>query len=294
MVRQATQEPQQPSCGKGTEAYRVAAVQMVSGMNVADNLAVAAHLIQAAARDGARLVVLPENFAYLGTETARFPAVSERYQAGPIQQFLAREAKRRQIWIVGGTIPLQTNDRGKVRAACLLYNDHGRVVARYDKIHLFDVTVAGQPPRCYRESLTVEPGNQVVVADTPFGKLGLAVCYDLRFPELFRAMVIQGMELLAVPAAFTAVTGRAHWEILLRVRAIENLCYVVAAAQGGQHESGRETHGDSLMVDPWGSVLARIARGPGVIDGEFDRRHTQAIRQRFPSLDHIRIFGSTP
>lgn len=294
MMTRAMREPRQPPGAQHPETYRVAAVQMVSAMNVADNLALAAHLIQAAASTGARLVVLPENFAYLGSETAHVPAVSERYQAGPIQQFLAREAKRHKIWIVGGTIPLQTNIKGKVRAACLLYSDHGTVVARYDKIHLFDVTVADEPPRCYRESLTVEPGAQVVVADTPFGKLGLAVCYDLRFPELFRAMVVQGMELLAVPAAFTAVTGKAHWEVLLRVRAIENLCYVVAAAQGGQHESGRETYGDSLMVDPWGMVLTRIARGPGVIDAEFDRRHMQAIRQRFPSLNHIRMFRSTP
>lgn len=271
--------------------HRVAAVQMVSGMNVAANLADAAQLIEAAASAGARLVVLPENFAYLGEESAQFPTVSERYHSGPIQQFLAGAAKRHKIWIVGGTIPLQTNHKSKVRAACLLYNDQGAVVARYDKIHLFDVTVEGQSPRCYRESLTVEPGSEVVVAETPFGKLGLAVCYDLRFPELFRAMVVQGMELLAVPAAFTAVTGAVHWEALLRVRAIENLCYVIAAAQGGQHESGRETHGDSLVVDPWGLVLARIARGPGMIDCKLDRRHTQTIRSRFPSLDHIRIFG---
>jgi predicted amidohydrolase len=286
-----------PLAKRNMENYRVAAVQMVSGMDVAANLAAAKQLIDTAARAGARLVVLPENFAYLGNETAPVPAVPERHHSGPIQRFLASEAKHHKIWIVGGTIPLetklQTKQGSKVRAACLLYSEQGIAVARYDKIHLFDVTVAGQPTRHYHESLTVERGRQIVVADTPFGKLGLAVCYDLRFPELFRAMVVQGMELLAVPAAFTAVTGAAHWETLLRARAIENLCYVVAAAQGGQHESGRETYGDSLMVDPWGMVMARIARGQGVIDCEFDRRHTQAIRKRFPSLEHIRIFGST-
>lgn len=289
MIREATQQSSYENC---PEVYHLAAVQMVSGMDVAANLTAAAELIEAAASAGARLVVLPENFAYLGRETAPAPAIAEPYQAGPIQEFLAREAKYHNIWIVAGTIPLQTDSEGKVRAACLLYSEHGTVVARYDKIHLFDVTVGDQPRHHYRESSIVEPGNQIVVAETPFGKLGLAVCYDLRFPELFRAMVVQGMELLAVPAAFTAVTGAVHWEALLRVRAIENLCYVAAAAQGGQHESGRETYGDSLVVDPWGTVLKRIARGPGIIDCKIDRGHTRAIRKRFPSLDHIRILGA--
>ncbi|MGF1612618.1 MAG: carbon-nitrogen hydrolase family protein [Gammaproteobacteria bacterium] len=283
-------EPQRSHAAQPTATYHVAAVQMVSSLNVGTNLAAAAQLIEAAAGAGARLVVLPENFAYLGNEAEPAPVVSERYQAGPIQQFLAQAAKHHGIWIVGGTIPLQADDKGKVYAACLLYDDQGQVVARYDKIHLFDVSV-GDPPRSYRESLSVEPGRQVVVAETPFGKLGLAVCYDLRFPELFRAMVVQGMELLAVPAAFTAVTGAAHWEVLLRARAIENLCYVVAAAQGGEHACGRETYGHSLLVDPWGEVLARLGQGPGIVDGEFDRCQAELIRERFPSLQHIRIVG---
>lgn len=276
------------------DKYRVAAIQMVSSMVVAANLAEAAHLIEAAAKAGARLVVLPENFAFLGKADATAPTVWEPYGKGPIQGFLAEQAKRHRLWLVGGTVALESDKPRKVRAACLLYDDQGEVVARYDKMHLFDVSVPGDHTNHYQESLTIDPGNHMVVAETPLGKIGLAVCYDLRFPELFRAMVVQGMELIAVPAAFTAVTGAAHWEVLLRARAIENLSYVVASAQGGEHMSGRETYGDSLIVDPWGSVLARLPRGAGFIACEIDRSRVRAIREQFPAIDHRRFLESAP
>jgi nitrilase len=172
-----------------------------------------------------------------------------------------------------------------VRAACLLFDDRGRRVVRYDKVHLFDVQVVGSAER-YAESATIEPGDRYVVADTPLGRLGLAVCYDLRFPEQFRAMVDRGMEILALPAAFTAATGKAHWETLLRARAIENQCYVVASAQGGQHANGRETHGDSSIIDPWGEILGRLPQGPGVVLAEFDPERLERIRGQFPALEH--------
>ena len=173
----------------------------------------------------------------------------------------------------------------RVRVACLLFDDRGRLAARYDKVHLFDVQLPDSA-ECYTESATIAPGDRYVVADTPFGRLGLAVCYDLRFPEQFRAMSAQGMELLALPAAFTAATGAAHWEILLRARAIENQCYVIASAQGGRHDNGRETFGDSLLVDPWGLILDRLCAGPGVALGKLDQAFLESVRQQFPVLEH--------
>ena len=205
---------------------------------------------------------------------------------GPVQAFLAEQAARHRLWLVGGTIPLRTAaDDDRVRAACLLFDDRGRQVARYDKVHLFDVQVVGGTER-YAESATIEPGERYVVADTPVARLGLAVCYDLRFPEQFRAMVERGMAILALPAAFTAATGKAHWETLLRARAIENQCYVVASAQGGKHANGRETHGDSMIVDPWGEIVHRLANGPGVVLAEFDPERLEKVRRQFPVLEH--------
>ena len=264
----------------------LAAIQMVSGPDVAENLAAAAELLARAAAAGAMLAVLPENFAMMGRGEGDKVAVREAEGQGPIQAFLAEQAARHRLWLVGGTIPLRTvGDQNRVRAACLLFDDRGRRVARYDKVHLFDVQVVGSAER-YAESATIEPGDRYVVADTPLGRLGLAVCYDLRFPEQFRAMVDRGMEILALPAAFTAATGKAHWETLLRARAIENQCYVVASAQGGQHANGRETHGDSLVIDPWGEILHRLPRGPGVVLAEFDRERLERIRSQFPALEH--------
>jgi nitrilase len=266
---------------------RMAAVQLVSGTSVEANLEAAARLIGEAAGQGARLVVLPENFALMPSQESDRLAVAEREHAGPIQDFLARTARTHRVWLVGGTIPLAARAPGKVRAACLLYDDQGRQIARYDKMHLFDVTLPNGEQYC--ESRHIEAGEAPVVADTPFGRLGLAVCYDLRFPELFRRLLDLGAELFAVPSAFTAVTGRAHWEVLARSRAIENLAYLVAAAQGGRHESGRETYGDTMIVNPWGEVLGRRARGAGVVAADLDREMLVRVRGSLPSIQHRRI-----
>ena len=266
----------------------VAAVQMASGPNVNANLLDAERLIAEAAVAGAQLVALPENFAIMGRLESDKVAVREDEGRGPIQNFLARQAARHGIWLVGGTIPLTAGDRDKVRAACLLFDDKGRQVARYDKLHLFDVQIVGSAEQ-YQESATIEPGGHPLVVDTPFGRMGLAVCYDLRFPELFRTMLDRGMEILVIPSAFTAVTGRAHWEPLLRARAIENLCYLIAPAQGGYHASGRETYGDSMIIDPWGHVLKRIPRGPGVVLAELERSQQESTRRLFPALNHRRL-----
>lgn len=264
----------------------IAAIQMTSGPSVAENLATAASLLAQAAVGGAQLAVLPENFALMGQRESDKLAVREVEGAGLIQTFLAEQAVRHRLWLVGGTIPLQiAGDEARVRAACLLFDDQGRQAARYDKAHLFDVQVVGSAER-YAESATIAPGDRYVVAETPLGRLGLAVCYDLRFPEQFRVLVDQGMEIMALPAAFTAATGQAHWEILLRARAIENQCYVIAAAQSGRHASGRETHGDSLIIDPWGVILNRQPWGPGVVLAEFSRERLESVRRQFPALQH--------
>ncbi len=263
----------------------LAAIQMISEPEVDANLATAAEWLAQAADRGAQLAVLPENFARMGHRDRDLLAVQETPGAGPIQDFLAEQAARHRLWLVGGTIPLCTPAGQRVRAACLLFDDQGRQVARYDKVHLFDVQVVGSQER-YAESATIEAGDRYVVADTPFGRLGLAVCYDLRFPEQFRAMVDQGMDILALPAAFTASTGAAHWETLLRARAIENQCIVIAAGQGGRHANGRETFGDSLVIDPWGLILNRLAWGPGLVMARLDRAFLAQIRQQFPSLQH--------
>ncbi len=266
----------------------VAAIQMTSTPDVSANLAAAARLIGEAAEGGARLVALPENFYQMGSSETDKLALRELDGRGPLQDVLAGLASRHGVWIVGGTLPLVGDDPARVRAACVVYDDRGERVARYDKIHLFDVVVADSQGQ-YRESATVEPGTQVVVVDTPFGRLGLSVCYDVRFPELFRAMQAQGAELFTVPAAFTAVTGRAHWETLLRARAVENLAWVLAPAQAGHHPNGRETYGDSLVCDPWGQVLARRAQGEGVVLATLDRERQRQLRRSFPCLEHRRL-----
>jgi deaminated glutathione amidase len=265
----------------------VAAVQMTSGTSVPDNLEEAGRLIAAAAAAGARLVVLPENFALMPRNDADRMAAAESSGHGPIQDFLSAQARRHGAWIVGGTIPLSTEDPRKVRAACLLFNDRGERVARYDKIHLFDVHLANGEQ--YQESSNFEPGDEVVAADTPWGKLGLAVCYDLRFPELFRRLLDQGAEIFAVPSAFTAHTGKAHWEVLVRARAIENSAYVIASAQSGRHANGRETYGDSMIVSPWGEVLARLAGGAGYVVADCNRSRLQGVRASLPSIRHRRL-----
>jgi predicted amidohydrolase len=269
----------------------VAAVQMVSGPDREDNLIQAGQLIASAAAQGASLIVLPENFAHMGIAEIDKLALREQPGHGPIQSFLSEQAKRHGLWLVGGTIPMAGESINRVRAACLVYDDQGRQVARYDKIHLFDVSLS-ETNESYRESDTIEPGNQLVVVDTPLGRMGIAVCYDLRFPEMFRAMGASGLDLIVLPSAFTATTGQAHWEILLRARAIENLCYVVASGQGGHHANGRETFGDSMIVDPWGKVLDRLApdqhQGNGVVTATIDHTLLQGLRRNFPALTHRR------
>jgi predicted amidohydrolase len=270
---------------------KVAAIQMASGPNVKANLAEAEKLIKIAVQQEAEMVVLPENFAIMGTSESDKVKIAEEFGNGPLQNYLKDQAIKHNIWLVGGTIPIRSSEPGKVYAACLLFNPHGELVARYDKIHLFDVTIEASN-ESYTESQTIAGGDKVVVVDTPFGRLGLAVCYDLRFPELFRAMVDQGMEICALPSAFTSLTGKVHWESLLRARAIENLSFMIAADQGGYHVGGRETHGDSMIIDPWGLVLNRLPHGTGVVVANLDTVKLDRTRKMFPALQHKRFHCS--
>jgi predicted amidohydrolase len=267
---------------------KVAAVQMTSSHIVADNLAAAGELLREAKDLGCDIACLPENFSFIGLRDADKLQVAEPDREGPVQSFLSDTARKLKMWILGGTIVIRGGNERRVANASLLIDDAGKRVARYDKIHLFDVTIPGRDEQ-YRESTHVAPGRDLVVADTPVGKLGLSVCYDMRFPELYRELVSKGAEWLAMPAAFTVPTGRAHWETLLRARAIENLCYVVAPAQTGTHTSGRETYGDSLIVDYWGQVLSRLAKGTGVITAEIDLAKEAETRTRFPALDNRQL-----
>jgi len=264
---------------------KVAAIQMTSGHDVTANLEQARGLLEEAAVRGARLAALPENFSFIGLKDADKRAVAEADGSGPAQDFLAATARRLRLWIVGGTVPLTSGADGRVAAASLVYDSDGGRVARYDKIHLFDVDIPGRT-ESYRESAHVAPGSAVTVIDTPVGRLGLSVCYDVRFPELYRHLSAAGAQILSVPSAFTAPTGRAHWETLLRARAIENLCYVVAPAQSGFHPSGRETYGDSMIVDYWGRVLQRVPRGRGCAVAEVDLMRQAGVRESFPALGH--------
>jgi len=267
---------------------KVAAVQMTSSHVVADNLAAAGELLREAKDLGCDIACLPENFSFIGLRDADKLQVAEPDREGPVQSFLSDTARKLKMWVLGGTIVIRGDNERRVANASLLIDDAGKRVARYDKIHLFDVTIPGRDEQ-YRESTHVTPGRDLVVADTPVGKLGLSVCYDMRFPELYRELVSKGAEWLAMPAAFTVPTGRAHWETLLRARAIENLCYVVAPAQTGTHTSGRETYGDSLIVDYWGQVLSRLAKGTGVITAEIDLAKEAETRTRFPALDNRQL-----
>lgn len=264
---------------------KVAALQMTSGPDVAANLAQAQLLLEEAARRGARLAALPENFSFMGLKDADKRSVAEAEGSGPVQEFLAAAARRLRLWIVAGTIPLRSGPDGRVAAASLVFDADGARAARYDKIHLFDVDIPGRV-ETYRESANVAPGKRPAVLDTPAGRLGLSVCYDVRFPELYRQLSAAGAQLLSVPSAFTAPTGRAHWETLLRARAIENLCYVIAPAQSGIHPSGRETYGDSMIVDYWGRILQRVPRGRGCAIAEVDLGRQDGVRESFPALRH--------
>jgi predicted amidohydrolase len=267
---------------------KCAAIQMASSPNVGSNLLEAEKLIAEAAKAGAKLVALPENFALMGEHELDKIRIKEVDGQGPIQNFLSETAAKYGVWIVGGTMPIAGDAEHKVRAACLIYNDRGERVARYDKMHLFDVSVPGTN-EVYRESDSIEAGPRPLVFDTPFGRIGVAVGYDLRFPEFFREMARMGMEILVIPSAFTAETGAAHWELLLRARAVENLCYIIAPNQGGFHINGRKTFGHSMIVDPWGVVLDCHKTGGGFIVADIDLERLEKVRTAFPVLQHRRF-----
>ncbi len=274
---------------------KVAAVQMTTGTDVPRNLATAQRLLRDAAGAGAVLAVLPENFALMSRQERDKRAIAEPDAAtgggGPIQQILADRARELGITVVGGTIPLQVPGETRVAAASLVYGPNGDRLGRYDKIHLFDVNVPGAT-ESHRESAGMTPGSKVVVVPTPVGRVGVAVCYDLRFPELFRQMIDQGADFFAVSAAFTVPTGEAHWDLLLRIRAVENLCHLVAAAQVGEHENGRRTYGHSAVIDCWGARIAELPAGEGIVVGEVDLERQARVRAEFPALEH-RVLGRT-
>ena len=274
-------------------ASQVAAIQMVSTRDIEANLQEARRLLQDAAGRGASVAVLPENFAVLSTHQMVDCGRTEAGSEAVIRSFLAAQAKALGIWIVGGSLPLAVRPNGseipdRIRASCLVFDDEGREVARYDKIHLFDAMVEDAHGQ-YRESDTFEPGDQVVTVDTPAGRLGLAICYDLRFPELFRELRAREVEWVCLPSAFTWQTGDAHWHALIRARAIENQVWVVAAGQGGQNSERRRTYGHSLICDPWGRVVTEHAEGPGVVVAELDRDHLGELRRRMPVWEHRRL-----
>jgi predicted amidohydrolase len=279
MARPKGAQIKRPAAQAGS--VRVAAIQMASGPSVPANLAEAERLIELAADAGASLAVLPEFFCIMGMKDTDVVKVREAEGHGPIQSFLARMAKKHHIWLIGGSIPLEASVANKVRNSCLVYDERGKQVARYDKIHLFGLDLGNEH---YQEAKLMEPGDKVVVVNSPFGRIGLSICYDLRFPELYRAM--PEVDIIVVPSAFTATTGRAHFETLIRARAIENLAYVIAPAQGGYHLSGRETHGDSMIVDPWGVVLDRLPRGSGVVIANINQAYQASLRKSLPALKH--------
>lgn len=263
---------------------RIAAVQMVSSPRVAENLRVAESLVAQAADQGAQLVLLPEYFPIIGASEGDRLRAREAFGAGTVQSWLAETASKYGLWLVAGSIPLNAEARRKMRNSLLVYDPAGCCVARYDKIHLFGFE---QGDERYDESLFIEAGDVLQAVDTPFGRMALSICYDLRFPELYRQL--GEIDLILMPAAFTETTGRAHWEILLRARAIENQCYVLAAGQGGQHENGRLTHGNSMVVDPWGEILDRKLKGPGIVIAELDHGKIEQVRASLPALKHRKL-----
>ncbi len=267
---------------------KVAAIQMNSSAQLENNLAEARRLISEAAAQGAELVVLPENFACMEMKEVDKLLIKEQYGSGPVQDFLSALARELAIWIVGGTIPLASEDDSRVYASSLLFDSQGQCVARYDKIHLFDVRIPSTS-EYYRESDTILPGNEVVVSKTPLGAIGFSVCYDIRFPELYRSMLTHGVEIIVIPSAFTQRTGRAHWELLVRTRAVENSCYVIAANQSGVHQNARHTYGHSMIVDPWGETLAVLPRGTGCLYADLNPDHQAKIRENFPAVLHRKI-----
>ena len=269
---------------------RVAAIQMNSGADVSENLALADRLLTDAAADGCTLAVLPENFALMGERGRDKVIVAEKPGEGPIQDYLREASARHGLWIVGGSMPMVSPKiaEGRVYGACPVYDARGNVQAVYRKIHLFDVDLVDKQ-ESYRESHSMYPGDEVVSVDTPCGRIGLSICYDLRFPELFRQLVDAGATVFTVPAAFTATTGEAHWHTLLRARAIENLAYVIAPGQTGKHPDGRSTYGHSLIIDPWGQVLAETRGGNGYVAAQIDTTRVTKLRSEFPALANRRL-----
>lgn len=270
---------------------RVAALQMVSTDQLSDNLQQAQTLLEQAAQAGAELAVLPEYFCLIGQRDSDKLAIQEPFGSGPMQDFLAATARRLGLWIVAGTLPLTAGQKDRVFNSSLAYNPQGECVARYDKIHLFRFDNGTES---YDESRVLERGSTPTVFALPSRdghtwRVGMSVCYDMRFPELYRAYAEQGVDLILAPSAFTHVTGQAHWEVLLRARAIENQAYVIASAQGGVHENGRRTWGQSMVIDPWGQVMAMQAVGPGVVLADIDLGHLRSVREQLPSLQHRRL-----
>lgn len=259
----------------------IAAIQMRVGPEVPVNLKEAARLIDIAVTKGAKLVVLPEYFCIMGMKDADKVMLCEEEGSGPIQDFLSRTAKSHGIWLVGGSVPLLSSRPDKVRNSCLVYDDSGKQVARYDKIHLFNLKFGKEH---YAEEETIEAGTKVVTLESPFGRIGLSICYDLRFPELYRSM--EKVDIILAPSAFTSFTGKAHWEILVRARAIENMAYMIAPAQIGRHINGHETYGDSMIVDPWGVILDHLPKGPGVVLANISPSYQKNLRNSFPALKH--------
>jgi nitrilase len=274
--------------GSKSSMQRVAAIQMSSGANLDENLRNAGRLLDEARGRNCIVAVLPENFAYVGRRDTDKLAVAESDGAGPIQEFLARSAARHSMWIVAGSLPLKSPESSLCYGASYVFDANGHVVSCYRKIHLFDVDLP-EGDESYRESASMDPGDEPKTVDTPVGRLGLSICYDLRFPELYRRLVDEGAELFSIPAAFTFATGTAHWHTLLRARAIENLAYAIAAGQHGTHPNGRTTFGHSLIVDPWGRVLAEQESGDGVVVAELDAGLPQKLRAQFPVLKHRRL-----
>lgn len=267
---------------------RAAVVQLNTSASIKDNLALLEPFFLEAAKAGVQLLVLPENFAFMGAHEHDKLAVAEEAGTGVIQETITALAKRFRLWVIAGTVPLKTKGT-RVRAASIVYDEYGACVARYDKIHLFDVSVNTQ--ETHQESLTIEPGEETVMVDTPIGRVGLSVCYDLRFPELYQQLFLKGVDCFAVPSAFTAVTGNAHWEVLLRARAIENLTYVLAANQGGQHVNGRMTYGHSMIIDPWGVIVGVKNKGTGLVIADIDLSRLHDLRRSFPCHQHHVLQG---
>ena len=282
---------------------KVAAIQMTSTRDVPANLREAGRLVAEAAKQGAKLIVLPENFSFLGATDADRVAAVEKFGDGPAQRFLAETAESLGVWIVGGTIPIRdagrdaggramqgaiadSGDRASSRS--LLVGPDGRVAAHYDKIHLFDVDIPTRTAERYSESATTRAGTRVVAAKTPLARIGMTVCYDIRFPALFHRLSVLGTDIVVVPAAFTVPTGEVHWLPLLQARAIESLVYVVAAGQCGEHAGGRKTYGHSLILGPWGELLAELPAGPGVVCADLDMIRLEELRGRFPTIQHRR------